>query len=306
MAIVEYENWTSSGATNHRVMRMGHVQPWRGWAENNRLETTWNAIPQGKAGGPKPFPTEEKPIGSGTSKDVKLTWKVWDDSNKLTNNELELYSVMRAERRYIGEGYKKLASKYVNTVSSSGGSTMTVENCGVDSFFWRNSDQSCVFCESKFTTNMRIYARWRRNPRSVWQRLGRYEANGRPCRQMSWEWIGNRASEALRNPAGLQGLPTSQKASIIEESVRMLRAAIGRRGRRVVNIYGAAQVPVYPGVYLFVLGEGGTPSVNELSIEWPFPQDPQEFIELGQDFEDWLQRQPSHVSSPPPSPIISR
>jgi hypothetical protein len=302
MAIVQYENWTSSGAIDHRVVRMGHVPPWRGWAESNRLETTWNAIPQGSPRGPRPFPTEEKPLSNGTGK-VALKWTVWDESTKLTNNEVELYSVMRAEKRFIGEGYQKLASKYVNTVHSDG-RPMEVENCGVDSFFWRNSDRSHVFCESKFTRSPTTYQRWKTNPRSVWQCLGRYKAAGGPCRQMSWEWIHDRASKALIKPVGLQGRTPSEKASITEESVKMLRAAIERRGRRVINIYGATHVPVYPGVYLFVTGEGGAPSINELSIDWPFPEDSAEFIELGQDFEDWLQKQPSHMSSPPPSPII--
>lgn len=299
VVVVDYENWTSTGAMEHRVVRMSHVQPWLGWASRNRLEPAWNSIPQGnleKSEDDRPFQTEKKPIGNGTGK-VELKWKIWDDSKKLTSNEKELYAVMRAEKHFIDEGFTKIASKYVNDRNN--------ENTGVDSFFWRDKDGSCVFCESKFTT-LRMFERCKRNPRSAWQFMNRTEYNDRPCRQMSWEWIQDRASRALRRPVGLQGLTIDQKASIVEQSARMLKAANRMSGRRVINVFSAAQVPVYPGVYLFVSGERGSSSINELSIEWPFPYDRKEFIELGQDFDDWLQRQPSHVSNPPPSPIILR
>jgi hypothetical protein len=303
VVIVSYKNWTSTRATEHRIVRMGHVEPWRGWASNNRLETSWNSIPQGKPGGTKPFQTEEKPVDSGTGS-MQFKWTVWDDSSKLTNHEVELYSVMRAEKRFMSEGFTKLASKYVQTLNR-GGVSIDVENCGVDSFFWRDSDQSCVFCESKFTRSPARFESWKQDRRRVWQLMGRYKADeGRRCRQMSWAWIRDRAKKALLRPVGLEGLSTAQKASSVEQSVRMLQAAKERRGRRVVNIFGAAQVPVYPGVYLVVLGEGGTPSVNELSIEWPFPQEPQEFIELGEDFDTWLQSQSSHDSEPAPPSIV--
>ncbi len=300
--VVSYKNWNSSQATEHRIVRMGHVNPWQGWASNNRLETTWNSIPQGKPSGTKPFQTEETPVNSGTGK-MELKWTVWDNTSKLTNNEVELYSVMRAEKRYIGEGFTKLASKYVQTLQR-GAASIDIENCGVDSFFWRDSDQSCVFCESKFTGNVAKFESWKQDRRRVWQLMGRYQADGRRCRQMSWAWIRDRAKKALLKPVGLDGLTTDQKASTVEQSVRMLQAAKNRRGRRVVNIFGAAQVPVYPGIYLVVLGEGATPSVNELSIDWPFPQEPQEFIELGEDFDNWLQTQASHDSEPAPSSTI--
>ncbi|NMO13559.1 hypothetical protein HPC49_00495 [Pyxidicoccus fallax] len=301
--IVDYEKWTSSGAREHRIVRLGHNATWAKLAEKSRLEPSWNSIPEGKSKGKKPFPTEETPVNSGTGS-MELKWKVWDDANKLTNNEVELYSVMRAEKRYIDEGFKKLGSKYVQTLTR-GSASIDVENCGVDSFFWHEGKQTCVFCESKFTRSPAKFESWKADKRRVWQLMGRYKTgDGNRCRQMSWSWIRDRARKALLRPVGLAGLSTDQKASGVEQCVRMLQAANDRRGKRMVNIFGAAEVPVYPGIYLVVLGEAGAPSVNELPVEWPFPMDDKEFIELGEDFDNWLQSQSSHDAEPAPSSII--
>src|SRR4029079_18190671 len=104
------------------------------------------------------FKVETKPVDSGSGT-VEVKWTGWGDASKLTNMEVELYSVMRAEKYYIGKGAKKLASKYVRTFSNKG-KVITVENCGVDNFF-RNLDGTYLFCESKFTRDVAKFASWK-------------------------------------------------------------------------------------------------------------------------------------------------
>ncbi len=112
-ATIDYKDYEPSGRTTHKFIRRNHVDPWLGWSAKNRLESTWNMIIKG-AKGKKPFEVEKKKVGSGTGK-TKVKWTVWDKSDKLSNLEVELYSVMRAENKYIKEGYVKTASKYTCT-----------------------------------------------------------------------------------------------------------------------------------------------------------------------------------------------
>jgi hypothetical protein len=298
-ATIKYENLKSTGAKEHWVEWLNFVEPWLGWSKDNRLESTWRRLPRGKRGEPAPFSVETAAVESGSG-ERKVKWKVWEVSTKLNNHSVELYSVMRAEKWYIKQEYTKLSSKYfISWPNKKTGQVITIENLGVDNFFWRGSDRAYVFCESKFTRDKKKYESWLEDEKNVWQLMGRYKADGKPCRQMSWEWILDRAKKAIKSPAGLAGLPQAQADSFKRGGALMLAAASRKKGTRMVNIYGAPEVPIYPGVYRFFSDETGAASNNELHVDWPFEPAKEEFIELGEKFDDWLAKQSSADDSSP-------
>jgi hypothetical protein len=198
---------------------------------------------------------------------------------------------MRAEKHFIRMGYTKVASKYVRTFKTKSGHSIEVEDCGVDNFF-KNKDQY-VFCESKFTRDPALFENWKAKKERVWQLMGRYTASGKRCRQMSWDWIQDRAAKAFKRPAGVRGMSAEQINERKHRLAEMMDIADGEQGKRFANIYGAAQVPMYPGEYRFISGEAGVISSNTLSIDWPFDPSMSEFIELGEDFDQWLENQSS-------------
>jgi hypothetical protein len=290
-ASIKYEQWTSTDKKHHLVSRKRLISPWLEWAKANRLDSYWTRFPlKGKKGGSPPFDVKETAVPSGTG-DVDAQWTVWEPSDRLHDKEVEFYSVMRAEKHFIHAGYNKLASKYAFNRFG-----LSIEDCGVDNFFFRSSDRSYVFCESKFTRDPATFAGWKANEQRVWERL----ANHKGLRQMSWDWIRDRAKRAADRPSGIsKNMPQAEKTTILREVTLMLAAALRKKGKRMVNFYGADHVPVCPGVYSFTSDEAGVSSSNELVVDWPFTPAEDEFIELGQKFDDWASKRSSGGATPP-------
>lgn len=268
--------WLDNEEKEHYVCREDHVEPWKGWANKNDLEPTWLTMPQGKRG-EHPFKVEEGAVGSGTG-EKRLRWRVWDKPSKLETVEVEHYAVMRAEHHFIKQGYTKVASKYVNLQGR--------DNCGVDSFFVKNGNY--VFCESKFTGDLKRFEDLKNNREKVWSIMSHPHKtmNGKSCRQMSWDWIEDRLRRAIRYPSSREDLSSTQADANIERLHNGSEAAGNRRGKRFVNIFGASKVPMYPGAYRLYSVAGA--SSNMLEIVWPIKYNPKEFIRLGRDFSIWL------------------
>lgn len=284
LATVKYDNHTSSGKRTHRVTWFDYADPWKELAKSNTLESTWNSPNRILGRHTKPFKVEEKAVDSGSGS-VQIKWNVWDDADKLTNLQVELYSVMRAEYRYCESlGYKKLMSKYFY-VRNIGGRFIPIENCGIDNFFKKGSQY--VVCESKFTRNEGKFATWKSNHENVWELMGKYKAGGKPCRQMSWQWIADRATLAADKPAGMRGASAAKRAAILADVNEVKDACVDRDVTRVVNVYGSANVPIYPGRYKFMCGEGAKVSKNELHLQWDLGITDSEFVELGAAFDQW-------------------
>lgn len=293
-AEITTEQWEGRGQKDHMVSRKGLPKDWQERSKNNRLDSYWNRFPlKGKKGEEPPFQVEkDKKVPSGNTK-VTVKWKVWESSDQLHDKEVEFYSVMRAEKYYIDAGYKKLGSKYAFTLFGR-----PIEDCGVDNFFYRASDQSYVFCESKFTRSKVTFERWMatEEKNQVWARLSNYKGQ----RQMSWNWIQDRAEKAYKSPSGLRpDMPLAEKAALRMDAVRMLGAAHQKKGKRVVNVYGADHVPVCPGVYTFTSDEAGVTSSNYLLVDWPFTPAEDEFIELGEKFDAWASKKNAGGETPP-------
>lgn len=278
-AIVKTKQWTSTDKKHHLVSRKRLIAPWLDWAKTHRLDSYWTRFPlRGKKGGDPPFDVAEKPIPSGDG-EVSVAWTVWERSDHLHDKEVEFYSVMRAEKHFIEAGYTKLASKYAFTRFG-----FTIEDCGVDNFFFRASDKSHVFCESKFTRDPATFASWKADKKRVWERLSNHKGQ----RQMTWEWIQDRSARAVMRPSGtFEGMSEAEEKRIHRDVARMKAAADRKAGARMVNIHGAAYVPVCPGVYSFTSDEAGAGSSNELVVDWPFSPANDEFIELDKEFDDW-------------------
>lgn len=295
-ADITTKQWKSRGKTDHMVSRMRLPKHWQERSEKNRLDSYWTRFPlKGKKGGTPPFQVGNKAVPSGDGM-VEVEWTVWEDSNNLHDKEVEFYAVMRAEKHYIDAGYKKLGSKYAfNRFGKS------IEDCGVDNFFYRASDQSYVFCESKFTRDEGLFANWladkaNKEKRRVWSRLTKYK----DMRQMSWGWIQDRAEKAYKRPSGVRlDMPLAEKVALRMDAARMKGAADKKEGKRIVNVYGAAHVPVCPGVYTFTSDEAGVTSSNYLLVDWPFTPAEDEFIELGEAFDAWASKKNADDEAPP-------
>lgn len=293
-AEITTKQWESRGAMDHMVTRKRLPQEWEERSKNNRLDSYWTRFPlKGTKGGEPPFQVEkDKKVPNGDGM-VPVKWRVWEPSDKLHNKEVEFYAVMRAEKYYIDAGYKKLGSKYAFTLFGQ-----AIEDCGVDNFFYRASDQSYVFCESKFTRNEVTFKNWMDadDKTPVWARLSNYKG----ARQMSWNWIQDRAQKAIKRPSGVRlNMPLAEKAALRMDAARMKGAADQKKGKRVVNIFGAAHVPVCPGVYTFISDEAGAISSNELLVDWPFTPMASEFIELDEKFDDWATKKTARNEAPP-------
>ncbi|RKH59940.1 hypothetical protein [Corallococcus llansteffanensis] len=290
-AEITTEQWESRGKKDHMVSRKRLPKDWQEWSKDNRLDSYWTRFPlKGKKGGKPPFQVGDEAVPSG-SKKVTVKWKVWESSDQLHDKEVEFYSVMRAEKYYIDAGYKKLGSKYSFTLFGR-----PIEDCGVDNFFYRASDRSYVFCESKFTRSMATFASWKADKKRVWARLSNYKGQ----RQMSWKWIQDRAQKAYKRPSGLRpDMPLAEKAALRMAAARMKGAADQKNGKRMVNIHGADHVPVCPGVYTFTSDEAGVISSNELLVDWPFTPAEDEFIELGEEFDAWASKKNAGDEAPP-------
>jgi hypothetical protein len=204
--------------------------------------------------------------------------------------DVEMYAVMRAEYKYHKEGFKKLASKYwfPLTLKSKAGKIyrIPIEDCGVDNFFQKG--RTNLVCESKFTRNEGTFAEWKQNEEALWRRLGVYKTGkGKRCRQMSWAWIRDRASLAVRRPAGERKASDAEKAALTSEVLAMDAAVQKEKVRRVVNAWGAAEVPPYPGRYAFRLAERSILAEKKLSVKWTMDLSEDIFLKLEQDFDDW-------------------
>ncbi len=274
-ATIEAVDYDSSGQEKHRVKWNDYADPWRGWKKNNRLESLWKEMPTGKKG-IQAFEVEKAKVPKGTN-NIQVKWKVWDKSKNLRNCEVELYSVMRAEYHYIKEKKcKKLASKYPFWLWGK----IPIENCGIDSFF--SGKDSFVVCESKFTRNESLFADWKKNEKKVWSLLGTYKIGKKRYRQMSWKWIKDRAKRAVSNAE--LGTKVFQETKTMEKAIRKQMQNV----ERVMNIYGAAQVPVYPGKYTFISEEASKITQSPLHLQWTMDIDEkEEFIILGKDFDKW-------------------
>jgi hypothetical protein len=115
---------------------------------------------------------------------------------------------------------------------------------------------------------------------------------------MSWEWIRDRARRAAKRPGGITDEMSEAALEKLYDEVAFMRMATDRKkGTRVVNIHGADHVPVCPGVYRFTSDEAGVGSRNELVVDWPFTPTSDEFIELDQEFDDWVANRSSGGST---------
>lgn len=295
---IKYENLKQALDAKHTVKRMEHADDWKSWSSTNRLEMAWLRTLRGKGKGTPPFPVEEKKIPSGSGQ-VDLKWTVWCDSEDLENNEVELYSVMRAEERYIKLEFRKLASKFFfdKTVTRNGKPfKFPIENCGVDSFFKSADGQRYVVCESKFTRDEGLFAKWKEAiqkweasktpPKKVWGLLPR--SGKMAYRQMSWKWIKDRAIRAEKKPAGTASVDAATRKAIKRETSEMsLAVRENPEGiERVINVYGAARVPIYPGRYQVKVSRRKMSS-NVLHLKWTLDIESDEFMVLGTAFDDW-------------------
>lgn len=305
VAEVKHENVPGSGADEHHIRWTNTLaDPWKGWEDaGNRIESSWHRYPSGMLSSKaKPFPVQAGAVsGSG---DLKFEWTTWTDSTKLKNHHVELYSVMRAEHRYISKGYKKIASKYFYWRPIGGGRVIPVENCGIDSFFEKGGQY--VICESKFTRDEGKFAQWKvlkpwgsnksppLPPRpvhyNVWQMMGKYTAGRKKCRQMSWDWIEDRAKKAVKSPAPRAPAGSPAAAAVAAEVRDMAKAVrYSSEVERVVNVFGAAQVPIYPGWYEFVCAELSKLSSNCLHLKWTLDIADDEFALLDHYFDKWAE-----------------
>lgn len=298
--------------------------------KGNHLDSNWLTIPKGKEGGPlAPERTvfAASPVTAGDNRNSKVTvkWTVWEDSRKLKKTEVELYAVMRAEYYFIEKkGYKKLNSDYFvperyRRARKKGkwGWYKTGYSYGIDSFFVKGPNTAkdevkYIICESKFTCNEAEFEKLKR-PTCVGTRYDKLNRNYPPV-QMSWDWILGAARRATYWPSqqwpasSIDFMKTRKESKInyidleviredLKESmVEManLRKTIRRREynniKRYLNIFGAARVPVYPGIYLLAsLRKKTTNSLlhlkwDKLKKEIDFES---EFYPLDDDFDDW-------------------
>jgi hypothetical protein len=303
VAKAQHENVPASSDKANRVQYGDKLaDPWAGWEQDgNRLEASWRRYPRGMLQSKdKPFPVDEGEVNA--SGEVEFKWTVWTDSQKLKNHQVELYAVMRAEHKYISQGYKKIASKYFYWRPIDGGRKIPVENCGIDSFFEKNGQY--VVCESKFTRDPSKFAHWKKLKNwgsttkpalperpvrlHVWQLMGKYTADRKKCRQMSWDWLQDRAKKAVNKPAPRAPAGSAEEAAIKAEAIRMGKAvSYSTDLERVVNVYGADRVPIYPGWYTFVCAKYATPSINELHLKWTLDLAEDEFVTLDHYFDKW-------------------
>lgn len=306
-AKVKYDLKKSSRAKKNTVVRTDHASPYDDYAKaGNALDAAWQTRGsmlwkrkknhKKKTNKPLPFEVQAKEVPEGEG-EFKVEWKLWDSSEKLLNKDVEAYSVMRAERHFIGEkGYRKIVSKYYQPISiyknGKKVASFTVDDCGVDNIFSKSNDM--VFCESKFTRSESKFEDWK-NPNSTaaWHSLdGKAKAQGKTVRQMSWEWVIDRVNRACNKPVFPEGATQAELDAIENDLVDALSAAYLEAVDRYLNVFGAAEVPVYPGRYKFKLGERGMLSENELHLRWEFKLEKAEFIELnktrgGKDFDKW-------------------
>ena len=111
---------------------------------------------------------------------------------------------------------------------------------------------------------------------------------------MSWEWIEDRALRSLQDPpVRLQNRSDKQNQSVKDEIADMADAVIEERIKRVVNVYGSAKVPIYPGRYKIKCADRAKLSINVLHLKWDLAIQDAEFITLGKRFDDWIENEDS-------------
>jgi len=280
---IKFEKLKKASTVEHRVRWSTLYSPWKDRDGKNRLESSWRTFQRVLNGSKKPFEVEKIQVGPGSG-EKEVPWHVWDDATKLSNPQVEHYSVMRAEEKFIKQGYAKTASKYFCIITRKRkGKKIYIpsENSGIDNFFEQGS--KFVVCESKFTRDEGFFGECKADPKKAWGRLSYYKK----LRQMSWQWIADRAGKAARNPAGMRKADAGEKKAIRAEVNAMRDAIEDRDGiERYLNIYGASQVPVLPGTYLFRSATNHK-TVNQLNLRWTLDLESGEFIKLEKDFDDW-------------------
>lgn len=300
-AKVTWKEYKGDPTNEHRIKHLRLAEPWEKWKEKgNRLEPTWQDPPQGwpwYRG--EVFKVGQYTVGEGKNGKNDVKWTVWEESKKLSNLEVELYSVMRAEHYFIKKGYRKCASKYFQDGRG--------ENYGVDSFFKNERPKGLryILCESKFTRDETAFNQWmeegdeeRRNqlifnklrcnsPSPRWRKKYPY---------MSWEWLRDRVKRAIKCPAGqYEYLTDDLKAELklLEKHVRKSRNRT--YVHRYVNFFGAERVPIYPGRYKLVTRARNRLTKEALHLEWKnfgkVKVKKKEFIKLDDDFNKWVKEQ---------------
>jgi hypothetical protein len=291
---VKYEKLKSKKEVKHRASWFGLADDWlKRRLNQNRIESTWDtSSTQILESADNPFKIPATAVPSGTG-EADLEWTVWAESNKIpNNNQVELYSVMRAEEWYIGKkGHQKLASKYFGDWYGPS------ENFGIDSFFKDGSKY--VVCESKFTRDgQNEFTDWKKmrgraKDEWIWNDRLWKDKRKKPC-PMSWAWIEKRAARAEEDPP-IQIVPRDDIGNqrVVDEVIE-LNNAIEKPTNiaRFVNFFGAKEVPIYPGRYRFKCAERGKPSNNLLHLKWTFTVDHgTEFTRLGLRFDKWVDKQ---------------
>ncbi|MBF0231467.1 MAG: hypothetical protein HQK65_00315 [Desulfamplus sp.] len=270
---IDFVSYKEKTKTN-KIKWSALASPWSEWDKNNSLDNSWKKPPIGKnkeelkeIREEKPFQVEQLDIKDKETGKKEVRWTVWSPSNSLTNNEVELYSVMRAEFHYINKKYRKLHSHYNGSK-------------GIDSFFVKQGQEKYIICESKFTRDQDEFEKIKNNPSLIKNKLDSYTINKQNVRQMSWHWIKDRAKKAAKKP----GEKISQKNIETLKMISTMRQKIFmEKIQRVVNIYGAKKVPMYPGKYklLFNLKI----SKKNLHLTWDLKIDDKEFIDLDEIFD---------------------
>jgi hypothetical protein len=286
---IKYKHLEDASSVEHRVGWKGLFAPWKERDKRNRLESSWFVFQRVLNRDKRVFKVAEKKVGPGDG-EVEVEWHVWDDSEKLLNVHVEHYSVMRAEEWFIRRGFEKTASKYfcyVQRKIKGRKLRLPSENSGIDSFFRKGSEY--VVCESKFTRDEVFFEDCKADRSKAYPLLRPYKG----LRQMSWEWIEDRAIKAQKNPAGMRGADAATKKEIRTE-VRDMKKAIQDEDnvKRYLNIFGSNRLPVLPGTYAFRSATNHL-TENELNLRWTLDLDEHEFIELDIEFINWCDSHPA-------------
>lgn len=185
---------------------------------------------------------DEEVSGDRLSVDWELKWNrfkkpLGQDDDGLSTKDCEIYSVLRAEYRYLEEGYQKMPSKY-DAVH------------GIDGVF-KNKDEY-ILVESKFTTPAKYeryckghsplgHLGWKKYPAD--HDLPEDAETEEYMRQMSWDWISS--SFIMMRDEG--------RDEKTQNTGKRMQYVDRENIKRVMNVFGARPVHPPAGCYGFKL-----------------------------------------------------
>lgn len=186
----------------------------------------------------------------------------WDKSALANTNEMEIFAVIRAEYRFIDDGWTKKMSKKASQ--------------GIDSLFYLNNGaEYWAIVESKCTTDVAAYNKYcgggsplgrlgKANPKIKGKKKAKKDLSPGGVTQMTDPWVYH---AFLQEAAGNSN---PQVISNLEDLWGFLGG--GDEVHKWMNVYGTETFHMVPGVYkslAVIQGLGAAQPMEDIEIKWP-------------------------------------